>query len=385
MINAALTAIRRRTLPEPDAKPQPPGTGPHVLGTAAPDNWTAPDSWPTSPAAWVSQWDVSARLFQLIAQSAWTNQSTEQRRTLSGHARGHLQHLRRHRSCNGAASTALCDAVQIMAATHFDGWVESHRWVAQGHRRLESSLAAQLGSANAPAHDPLHLEQTLWAIALAYATAQKANHPLPASVMRTWRSGVQTVVDIAGRSGQTPMLDAGRTPILPLGPVPTATTLAHLAHHWVGLDCPRNSGDDPAFTRLTGASAQGRDWQETTHWHANSWRDQGLVSAHSGKHHIIGRSDDQAVWWMVNGTRAVHGSATNLVRTQAKLEVSRVDGRVLHMKLGDRVIQMEGSRLTITDTGTDRTLRWTFPHATVITATPKGFSASTPLGEMSIV
>jgi hypothetical protein len=73
------------------------------------------------------------------------------------------------------------------------------------------------------------------------------------------------------------------------------------------------------------------------------------------------------------------------VRTQAKLEVSRVDGRVLHLKLGDRVVRMEGSRLTISDPGNNRLLRWSFPPTTTITATPKGFSASTPLGDMSIV
>jgi hypothetical protein len=320
-----------------------------------------------------------------MAQSAWGRQTTEERRTLSGHARGHLQHLRRKRSGHTSGSAAICDAVQVIVATHFDGWVESSRWIAQGLRRLESSLPTQLGTANAPTHNPLHLEQTLWAIALAYATTQKASQPFPASVMRTWRSGVQTLIDIAGTSGCAPALDGERTPILPLGPVPITTTLAHLANHWADLDCPRNEGADPAFTRLTGEPPHGRDWQETAHWQANSWRDQGFVSAHSGKHHVIGRANDQAVWWMVDGQRFVHGSATNLVRTTAELEVARVDGRVLHMKLGDRIVRMEGTRITVTDPGSNRMLRWSFPPGTALATTPRGFSATTPWGDLSIV
>ncbi|MAY82011.1 MAG: hypothetical protein CL930_14680 [Deltaproteobacteria bacterium] len=384
MINATLNAIRRRTLPEPDANPQPPGSGPHVLGNTPPSDWTAPETWPNSPAAWVSQWDIAARTLQLLAHSAWSKNTLEEQRTLSGHARAHLQHLRRNRTSNTAESAALCDAAQVIVATHFNGWPESNRWIAQGYRRLESSLAAQMGAANAPTHDPLHLEQCLWAVALAYATTNKAGQAFPASILRTWRSGVQTTVDIAGTSGRIPILDGERTPILPLGPTPITTTLAHLAYHWTDLDCPRHEGEDLAFTRLTDASPQSRDWQTHKHWHANSWRDQGFVTAHNGVHHLLGRANDQAIWWLVNGHRLVHGSATNLVRTGAQMEVARIDGRVFHMKLGDRVARMEGARLAVTDTAANRMLRWTFPTGTTITPTPKGFSATTPLGNLNI-
>jgi hypothetical protein len=296
-----------------------------------------------------------------------------------------MQHLRRARGDDACDTSGLIDAAQVISSIRFDGWAESTRWAAQGFRRLEASLRAQLGPGSAPAHDPDHLAQTLWAVALAHATSLAAERPFPASVLRTWRSGVQTVVDLAGTSGQTPELDGTRAPVLPLGPTPLPVTLAHLAHHWTDLNCPRPEQADPAFTRLTGERTTGREWPEVAHWHARAWRDAGIAVAHARNHHLIGRSNDQAVWWTVDGHRVLHGSATNLIRTDTPLDVARVDGRVVHMKLGDRSIGMEGTRLTVTDSDPTGPIRWSFPPGTSLTPTDKGFTAATQRGELDIV
>jgi hypothetical protein len=382
LIRSFLAAVGRHTLPVPDASPQPVGSGAHPFGETAPEHWEITPSWPASSAAWSTPRGVADRLLSLIMQSAWN--PTLNTCELSGHAHGHIQHLRRNRGMNSSGHALLVDAVQMIASSRFAGWPDAQRWQEQALRRLPISLVAGMHPDGSPMDSPSQLYTRLWCTALAQATMLQQKQTLPTQALDALAKGTRFMVDFAGPSGKLPMLGEEQPTLGHSEPNPSVFTLAHLAHQWMDLSCPRPDSPDRALRRIGGSVPTAQPWPASRFWTAHAWRSAGLTVAHNATHHLTGRASDQSIWWTMNGQLLIHGSATNAIQEATALRTARTDDRTIQMQFGGRSIKFEGQRLTVIDTPSPHRQRWTFPVGTHFTKVEKGYKATTPISDLMV-
>lgn len=331
---------------------------------------------------WATPWGVADRLLHLTMQSAWcsTGNTTE----LSGHAYGHLQHLRRTRGFDQTEQAPIIDAVQLISACRFNDWPHAQQWRDQALRRLPISLSASMYADGSPKDSPAQLYNRLWCTALAQASMQQNKENLPPLALDALARGTGFLVDLCGPWGELPLLGDPPPNLGKWSQQASIFTLAHLVHQWLGVSCPRPADPDPDLARLGGGKPTGEPWPKARFWTAHAWHAAGLAVAHNSTHHIIGRSTDQSIWWTMNREPIVHGSGTNCIHEPTPLQRARTDDRTVRMNFGGRAAVFEGNRLTVRDAPSDARRRWTFPVGTQFTKLEQGYRAETPLADLVI-
>ena len=165
---------------------------------------------------------------------------------------------------------------------------------------------------------------------------------------------------------------------------PSLATMAHLAHLWMGIVCPRPEGHDPVLTKMGIETAAGEPWPTPRYWTAHTWA-AGMAVAHNATHRIVCRAADKSIWWSIAGRLVLHGSATNGTHCGHLLDSARTDDRVFSALLDGLQVRFEGRRLTVSGGPMIERQRWHFSEGTTFQRTAKGFCAANEYGTFEIV